>query len=177
MVAMLDIDHSGKLGLKEFTILLNDIAKWRVSCHPLPLPTFSSWQFSSQAVYKHFTQGIDKLHASELRSVLASVGYRLNKPILNSLVYRYASSGGKNFDFDDFIHCAIKVKTIIGHFQSKDFKNSDQATFTLEEWITKSLYSWSLCNKQKKSFVQASTIDFPPRMRRAKLLRNFESTH
>jgi hypothetical protein len=31
MVAMLDIDHSGKLGLKEFTILLNDIAKWRVS--------------------------------------------------------------------------------------------------------------------------------------------------
>lgn len=30
MVAMLDIDHSGKLGLEEFKTLLNDIAKWKV---------------------------------------------------------------------------------------------------------------------------------------------------
>lgn len=31
MVAMLDADHSGKLGLNEFKTLLNDIAKWKVS--------------------------------------------------------------------------------------------------------------------------------------------------
>lgn len=31
MVAMLDTDHSGKLGLEEFKTLLNDIAKWKVS--------------------------------------------------------------------------------------------------------------------------------------------------
>ena len=30
MVAMLDLDHSGKLGLEEFKSLLNDIAKWKV---------------------------------------------------------------------------------------------------------------------------------------------------
>lgn len=30
MVAMLDTDHSGKLGLEEFKVLLNDIAKWKV---------------------------------------------------------------------------------------------------------------------------------------------------
>lgn len=30
MVAMLDADHSGKLGLEEFKTLLNDIAKWKV---------------------------------------------------------------------------------------------------------------------------------------------------
>ena len=30
MVAMLDLDHSGKLGLEEFKTLLNDIAKWKV---------------------------------------------------------------------------------------------------------------------------------------------------
>lgn len=30
MVAMLDADHSGMLGLEEFKILLNDIAKWKV---------------------------------------------------------------------------------------------------------------------------------------------------
>ena len=31
MIAMLDVDHSGKLGLEEFKTLLNDIAKWKVS--------------------------------------------------------------------------------------------------------------------------------------------------
>lgn len=30
MVAMLDVDQSGRLGLDEFKSLLNDIAKWKV---------------------------------------------------------------------------------------------------------------------------------------------------
>jgi len=31
MVAMLDADHSGKLGFEEFKTLWNDIRKWKVS--------------------------------------------------------------------------------------------------------------------------------------------------
>jgi ABC-type amino acid transport substrate-binding protein len=31
MVAMLDVDHSGRLGMEEFKTLLNDIAKWKVT--------------------------------------------------------------------------------------------------------------------------------------------------
>ena len=31
MVAMLDVDHSGKLGFEEFKALWNDIRNWRVS--------------------------------------------------------------------------------------------------------------------------------------------------
>lgn len=95
----------------------------------------------SQAVFKLYTQGGEKINTHELRDVLASVGYRLNKHILNSLVYRYGARD-KKIAFDDFIHCAVKVKTIVEHFKSKDYKNSDQATFSLEEWITKSLYCW-----------------------------------
>lgn len=30
MVAMLDVDHSGKLELREFKLLLNDIIAWKV---------------------------------------------------------------------------------------------------------------------------------------------------
>ena len=31
MVAMLDVDYSGKLELEEFTILFKEVTKWKVS--------------------------------------------------------------------------------------------------------------------------------------------------
>lgn len=33
MVAMMDADHSGKLGYEEFKILWTDIRRWRVRFH------------------------------------------------------------------------------------------------------------------------------------------------
>ncbi|CRK97524.1 CLUMA_CG010913, isoform A [Clunio marinus] len=122
MVAMLDTDHSGKLGLEEFKSLLNDIAKWK-------------------AVFKLYDRNrCNKLNAFELRDALASSGYHLNNHILNSLVYRYGSPD-KTIAFDDFIMCAVKVKTMIEHFKEKDFDNTNSATFTMDEWITRALYS------------------------------------
>jgi len=32
MIAMMDVDHSGKLGYEEFKTLWTDIRHWRVSC-------------------------------------------------------------------------------------------------------------------------------------------------
>lgn len=75
-----------------------------------------------------------------MRDALASAGYHLNTHILNSLVYRYGS-GDNQIAFDDYIMCAVKVKTMIQHFKEKDFSNTNQATFSMDEWITKSLYS------------------------------------
>jgi len=122
MVAMLDTDHSGKLGLEEFKVLINDIAKWK-------------------AVFKLYDRDrTNKLNAYELREALASAGYHLNNHILNTLVYRYGSPD-KTIAFDDYIMCAVKVKTMIEHFKEKDYNNSNQATFTMDEWITKALYS------------------------------------
>ncbi|CAH1722868.1 unnamed protein product [Chironomus riparius] len=122
MVAMLDVDHSGKLGLEEFKTLLNDIVKWK-------------------AVFKLYDRAnTNKLNGYEMREALGSAGYHLNNHILNSLVYRYGAAD-KTISFDDFIMCAVKVKTMIEHFKEKDYNNTNQATFTMDEWITRSLYS------------------------------------
>jgi calpain len=55
------------------------------------------------------------LSTVELRSALHAVGYRLNYHVLNALVIRYGNRQG-TLAFDDFLMCAIKMKTMIGRF-------------------------------------------------------------
>lgn len=95
MVAMLDVDQSGKLGLEEFQTLLTDIARWK-------------------AVFKqHDKDDSGKLSAFELSEALETTGYKLSKRVLNALAHRYSSRDGM-VAFDDFIMCAVKVKTMMG---------------------------------------------------------------
>lgn len=95
MVAMLDEDQSGKLGFLEFQKLLTEIARWK-------------------AVFKLYdTDRSGHLNPFELRAALQSAGYHLNSKILNNLMHRYGSREGEIW-FDDFITCAVKIKTMIG---------------------------------------------------------------
>lgn len=95
MVAMMDVDQSGKLGFEEFQQLLNDIAKWK-------------------AVFKLYdTDASGRLSSFELREALNSAGYKINNKILNALAHRYSSRDG-TIAFDDFIMCAVKIKTMMG---------------------------------------------------------------
>lgn len=95
MVAMLDVDHSGKLGLHEFRKLMADINNWR-------------------GVFKSFDHdGSGKFNTFELRAALEASGYTLSNHVLNALVHRYGGHDGL-IGFDDFIMCAVKVKTMIG---------------------------------------------------------------
>ncbi|XP_076750450.1 calpain A isoform X2 [Xylocopa sonorina] len=122
MVAMLDVDHSGKLGFEEFRTLWNDIKKWR-------------------AVFKLYNRDESGyLSAFELRQALNSAGYRLNNHILNILVHRYGTKDGM-ITFDDYIMCAVRLKTMIDIFRERDPDLTNTATFTMEEWIEKTLYS------------------------------------
>ncbi|XP_032686633.1 calpain-A isoform X4 [Odontomachus brunneus] len=122
MVAMLDVDHSGKLGFEEFKTLWNDIRKWR-------------------AVFKLYDRDESGyLSAFELRQALNSAGYRLNNHILNILVHRYGTKDGR-ITFDDYIMCAVRLKTMIDIFRERDPDQTNTATFTMEEWIEKTLYS------------------------------------
>lgn len=95
MVAMLDIDQSGKLGLGEFQHLMIDLAKWK-------------------AIFKtHDVDNSGKLSTFELRDALEASGYKLSNRVLNALCHRYGTRDG-NVAFDDFIMCAVKIKTMMG---------------------------------------------------------------
>nr|CAH7752574.1 unnamed protein product [Callosobruchus chinensis] len=76
----------------------------------------------------------------ELREALNSAGFKLNSRILNILMHRY---GGKNgqIHFDDFMMCAVKLKTMIDIFKEKDVNSTDAATFSMEEWLEFTLYT------------------------------------
>ncbi|XP_043281587.1 calpain-A isoform X3 [Venturia canescens] len=122
MVAMMDVDHSGKLGYDEFRTLWRNIKNWR-------------------AVFKLYDRdGSGHLSAFELRQALNSAGYRLNNHILNILVHRYGTKDGL-IKFDDYIMCAVRLKTMIDVFRERDPYKTNSATFTMEEWVEKTLYS------------------------------------
>ena len=78
----------------------------------------------------------NKLDTFELRDALESAGYK----VLSSLIYRYGSPDN-TMSIDDFIMCAVKVKTMIERFKEKDYLKKNIATFTMDEWIAKALYS------------------------------------
>lgn len=68
-----------------------------------------------QAVFKLYDKdNTNQLNAFELREALHSAGYKLNNHILNVLVHRYGTKEGY-ITFDDFIMCAVRLKTMIGN--------------------------------------------------------------
>lgn len=95
LIAMHDADHSGKLNNDEFQILISEIIRWN-------------------HVYKTYDRdNSGKLNTFELREALESSGFKLNNRILNSLVHRYGSRDTL-IEFDDFVMCAAKLKTMLG---------------------------------------------------------------
>ncbi|XP_042207805.1 calpain-A-like isoform X3 [Homarus americanus] len=95
MIAMMDVDRSGKLGLQEFLQLWTDIRVWK----------------NAFKLYDKDNSG--HLCSFELRQALNSAGYRLNNHICNALMLRYGDKEGR-ISFDDFIMCSVKLKTMMG---------------------------------------------------------------
>ncbi|XP_047468423.1 calpain-A-like isoform X2 [Penaeus chinensis] len=122
MIAMMDVDRSGKLGLHEFLQLWTDIRVWK----------------NVFRLYDKDSSG--HLCSFELRQALNSAGYRLNNHVCNALMLRYGDDQGQ-IAFDDFIMCSVKLKTMMETFLEKDVEKNNTATFTLEEWVENTMYS------------------------------------
>ncbi|KAK9510517.1 hypothetical protein O3M35_005286 [Rhynocoris fuscipes] len=122
MIAMMDVDRSGKLGFEEFKNLWVDIKAWKT--------VFKLYDKTNSGYLSPF----------DLRQALNSAGYRLNNRVLNALCHRYASKDGR-IAFDDFMMCAVRLKSMMEIFRDKDPNNTNQATFTLEEWVENTVYS------------------------------------
>ncbi|CAN7999694.1 unnamed protein product, partial [Ixodes hexagonus] len=124
MVALMDDDHSGKLGLEEFRALWILVRTWKASFGPL-----TSYHFD----------GSGYLNTFELRAALHSAGYLVNQHILKALVLRYGNDDG-NIAFEDFIGCAVKLRTMIEVFKEKDPRKLGSAVFTIDEWLENTMY-------------------------------------
>ncbi|XP_045508024.1 calpain-B isoform X5 [Colias croceus] len=121
MIAMLDKDNSGGLGFEEFKSLWIDLRKWR-------------------AVFRLYdTEGRGAIPAQHLRDALHSAGYTVNAHVLNVLAHRYGSHDGY-IQFDDFIMCAVRLKTMIETFNGRS-SGGEYATFSLDEWLNRTVYS------------------------------------
>lgn len=55
-------------------------------------------------------------------------------------MHRYGNKNNE-IEFDDFIMCAVKLKTMIEVFKAKDTESKNTAEFSLEEWIEITTYS------------------------------------
>lgn len=115
MIAMLDRDHSGKMGFTEFKELWNAINSWK--------GTFINFDRDrSGTVEPH-----------ELHQAIASFGYTLSPNALMVLVNRY-STGGR-IGFDDFVSCVVRLRALTTTFQSRDTQRNGHAQFQYDDFI------------------------------------------
>ena len=120
MVAMMDEDRSGKLGLEEFKKLWMNLRLWK-------------------AVFKKHDKDQDgSIDSYELKDAFRSVGFQINNSTFKCLIMRYSNKDGK-LNFGDFIMCVTKMKSMCDTFHA--LKRGKNAQFTLDEFIQTTLYS------------------------------------
>merc|ERR1712050_202306 len=120
MVALMDLDHSGKLGFEEFRALWDDIRLWKT------------------AFKKYDKDNSGTFNSHELRECCRSIGYRLSNATFWSIVMRYARKDG-TIEFDDFVLCCVRLKTIFDTFRAMD--KGGKIEFTLDEFIKTCIYT------------------------------------
>jgi len=120
MVAMMDADRSGKLGYDEFKPLWGDLRRWK-------------------KVFVDFDRDRSGgLNSHELRQALNSAGFSVSNATFKALVMRYSDQKGA-IDFDDFISCALKLKTMFAIF--KQSSQGNVATFDIDKFIQTAMYA------------------------------------
>lgn len=124
MVATLDDDRSGRLGFEEFRKLWIDLRLWKT-------------------VFKnHDKDKSGNFNSYELRQAFHAIGFRVSNQTFNALVQRYSQRDGK-IEFDDFIHCVVRMKTMFDIFKEMDRggKPGGKAEFSLDQFIQTTMYS------------------------------------
>ncbi|XP_052269936.1 calpain-A-like isoform X3 [Dreissena polymorpha] len=120
MVAMHDGDLSGKLGFEEFKVLWQDLRKWKT-------------------VFKEFDKDNSGLLSSyEMRNAFHASGFRLSNRALSAIILRFSNKKGE-IEFDDFVLCAIRLKTMIASFKGHD--NKGVASYDIDNFIQTTMYS------------------------------------
>jgi len=113
---------NGLLNLEEFRVLIKDVFFW--------MEKFSSFDRDQSG----------SIDTYELSSVFSSVGFRLSRQVLESIVRRY---GGKECRLSkhDFIHSCCKILGLHNYFVQAPRKDAtDNLEFDVEKWLAATLF-------------------------------------
>lgn len=120
LLAMMDSDHSGKLGYDEFKHLWAGLRHWK--------RVFLQYDFNKT----------NSLDAFEMRAALSFSGFRVSNHTLSCLVMRYRDENNC-IQFDDFLLCVARLKTMFDVFQPSI--GEEVAGFSLDQIIQTTMYA------------------------------------
>uniref|UniRef100_A0A3Q3XHF0 Calpain-3 n=1 Tax=Mola mola TaxID=94237 RepID=A0A3Q3XHF0_MOLML len=95
MIALMDMDGTGRLNLQEFRHLWNKIKQW-------------------QGIFKHYNAD-----QSGIMCLVSHSGFRLNNQLYDIITMRYANEN-MNIDFDSFVSCLVRLEAMFRAFQAFD---------------------------------------------------------
>ncbi|TWW72532.1 Calpain-3 [Takifugu flavidus] len=101
MIALMDMDGTGRLNLQEFRHLWNKLKQW-------------------QGTFKHYDADQSGfINSYEMRNAVNDAGFRLNNQLYDIITMRYANEN-MNIDFDSFISCLVRLEAMFRAFQAFD---------------------------------------------------------
>ncbi|KAM8872444.1 grancalcin [Synchiropus splendidus] len=115
MIAMLDKDHTGKMGFSEFKELFTALNGWK----------------QNFMMYDRDRSGT--VEPPEMNQAICAMGYRLSAPALNGIVKRYSKSG--RIYFDDYVACCVKLRSLTENFRRRDTMQQGSVTFQYDDFI------------------------------------------
>uniref|UniRef100_A0A8C5GJZ8 Calpain-3 n=1 Tax=Gouania willdenowi TaxID=441366 RepID=A0A8C5GJZ8_GOUWI len=93
MIALMDMDGTGRLNLQEFRHLWNKIKQW-------------------QGIFKHYNADQSgTINSYEMRNAVNDAGFRLNNQLYDIITMRYANEN-MNIDFDSFVSCLVRLEAM-----------------------------------------------------------------
>ncbi|XP_064621710.1 calpain-9-like isoform X2 [Lineus longissimus] len=114
MVALMDVDYSGRLGYNEFIYLWNVIKTWK------------------QTFLKSDRDNSGFIDTIELRNAVASLGYKVSVKVLGSMIFKFADETDR-ISLDSFIMCMARLMQLSNIYHNQ--KKKAEGVFSLEEFL------------------------------------------
>ncbi|XP_071375678.1 calpain-3 isoform X1 [Centroberyx affinis] len=122
MIALMDMDGTGRLNLQEFRHLWNKIKQW-------------------QGIFKHYNSDQSgSINSYEMRNAVNDAGFRLNNQLYDIITMRYANEN-MNIDFDSFISCLVRLEAMFRAFQAFDQDGDGMIRLSVLEWLQLTMYA------------------------------------
>uniref|UniRef100_A0A3P8VK29 Calpain-3 n=1 Tax=Cynoglossus semilaevis TaxID=244447 RepID=A0A3P8VK29_CYNSE len=121
MIALMDMDGTGRLNLQEFRQLWNKIKQW-------------------QGIFMHYSsEQSGSISSYEMRNAVNDAGFRLNNQLYDVITMRYAHEN-MNIDFDSFISCLVRLEAMFRAFQAFDQDGDGTIRLSVLEWLQLTMY-------------------------------------